>query len=119
MLLCLLTVLLSPPVTLAARRGHVSNKPQNIPQPRDLAGLGIVTPLEPGAAAAARSSHLCTGECCQPLHRDRSCAWTNLLFVAPHTFYYVVEDERSVPGSREDSDDVYLSSTFSMRNRTR
>lgn len=56
---------------------------------------GFVTESGPGLSvkgAEVRSSHHCTGSCCEPLHRDRTCVWTNLLFVPPSTFYYLTDE---------------------------
>ena len=45
------------------------------------------------------SSHSwCTGPCCKPMARNRSCAFSNVLFVPPRTFH-VLSDDDSEPTS--------------------
>lgn len=40
-------------------------------------------------APDVRSTYACTGSCCAPLARNRSCAFRNLLFLPPATFAFL------------------------------
>ena len=43
-----------------------------------------------------KSWSFCDGSCCQPLRRNRTCAFGNLIFQPPSSFFYIVDDPSTV-----------------------
>ena len=86
---------------------HLSSRPDH--NLRGLVTHGDVSLHEPQL-----SHHTCTGLCCTPLARNRSCVWRNLLFRPPGIFYYLT----NAPEQRRE-DGVYLHNRFSSGEHLR
>ena len=68
--------------------------------------------LEASEAASLRSWSFCTGPCCGPNQRNRSCVWGNLLFKPPDRFFYVTDDGARAEANVSRDAGVYLHNRF-------
>ena len=83
-------------------KGHgKSNHANDIPLARARQAAGVRTLGTP--LNATISEFFCTGFCCEPLARNRSCAFSNLLFRPPASFFFLTDERRhgSAPGRKD------------------